>query len=135
MAFPGGRLENYDENLYRTALREAQEEIGIKATDVKIMGQLTEIFIAPSNFYAQPVVGFIPYKPDFYPDPREVDTVFEVNIKEFLDPKNISKTTITVKELSFEVPCYVINDNIIWGATALMISELTAIIGNSGVFE
>ena len=135
MAFPGGRFENFDENLHRTALREAQEEIGIKATDVKIMGQLTEIFIAPSNFYAQPVVGFIPYKPDFYPDPREVDTVFEVNIKEFLDPKNISKTTIKVKELSFEVPCYVINGNIIWGATALMISELTAIIGNSGVFE
>lgn len=135
MAFPGGRFENSDENLIRTAVREAQEEIGIKASDVKIIGQLTEIYIAPSNFLAQPIVGYLPYKPDFYPDPREVDKIFEINLKEFLNTENISTTTIKIKDFSLEVPCYIIQNNIIWGATALMISELNYTIGNIGFFE
>jgi len=135
MAFPGGRFENSDENLIRTAVREAQEEIGIKASDVKVIGQLTEIYIAPSNFLALPIVGYLPYRPDFYPDPREVDKIFEINLKEFLNTDNISTTTIKIKDFSLEVPCYIIQNNIIWGATALMISELNYTIGNIGFFE
>ena len=128
MAFPGGREEKEDENLIRTALREAQEEVGVKAIDVKIIGQLTEIFIAPSNFYCLPVVGFMNYKPDFFPDAREVDAIFEVNLKELLDENIVSTQTVKTRGFEFETPCYIIQNRVVWGATAVMVAELLEII-------
>ncbi|MFN3850198.1 MAG: NUDIX hydrolase [Spirosomataceae bacterium] len=128
MAFPGGREEKEDENLIRTALREAQEEIGIKAIDVKILGQLTEIFIPPSNFFVLPVIGFVNYQPEFYPDAREVDEIFEIHLNEFLDEKNVQVRKVNVRGLLLETPCFVINERIIWGATAMMLAELVEIL-------
>ncbi len=132
MAFPGGRQERQDENLARTALREAQEEVGIKASDVTILGELTEIFIAPSNFFVQPVVGFLNYRPTFYPDPREVDAIYEVKLSDLMDETIIGQTTINVRELSLDVPCYDIESRKIWGATALMIAEFNQVVVNMG---
>ncbi len=82
MAFPGGRVELKDINIQKTALREAQEEIGIKASDVKLIDNITEIYIPPSNMLCQPVLGYLNYKPDFYPDEREVANIFEVSISD-----------------------------------------------------
>ena len=128
MAFAGGRHERTDENLTRTALREAQEEIGIKATDVEILGQLTELFIPPSNFFVLPVVGFMNYRPDFYPDPREVERVFEVPLLVLADDNILGTTTVQTKGYEFDAPFYGIEGHKIWGATALMIAELLAVI-------
>lgn len=128
MAFPGGRMERSDENLIRTALREAQEEIGIKLNDVEVLGQLTEQFIPPSNFFVQPVVGYMPHRPEFYPDAREVDKVIEVSIDEFLDPHIISLDDITVRGFKVSAPTYNVQGYKIWGATALMVAELLAVI-------
>ena len=86
MAFPGGRAEKEDENLIRTALREAQEEIGVRVSDVTILGKLTKLYIPPSNFYVQPVVGFMARRPDFFPDPREVDKVIEIALTDVQNP-------------------------------------------------
>ncbi len=133
MAFPGGRFENSDKNLIQTALREAQEEIGIKAADVVVLGQLSEIYIPPSNFLALPVVGYLPYRPDFYPDSREVDTVFEVNINEMKDDLIIGKMTIDVRGTAVNAPFYEIQNNKIWGATAVMISELLDVVASANV--
>ncbi len=129
MAFPGGRYEKTDENLIRTALREAQEEIGIKAADVQVLGKLTELFIPPSNFFVLPVVGKLPYKPDFYPDSREVEAVLEVSLDELLDEQVIGYTQLEVRGVSIETPFYDIQGHKVWGATAMMISELTTLIG------
>lgn len=129
MAFPGGRVEKEDENLVRTAMREAQEEIGVRLTDIKIIGQLTKLYIPPSNFYVQPVVGYMNFKPDFYPDPREVDKVFEVSLEEICDPKILGRKILNVKGLEVETPYYDIQNNTVWGATAMMISELLEVIG------
>lgn len=128
MAFPGGRYEKTDENLIRTALREAQEEIGIKASDVQILGKLTELFIPPSNFYVLPVVGKLAYKPDFYPDPREVEAVLEVNLEELMDENNVGFTELDVRGITIEAPFYDIQGHKVWGATAMMISELLTVI-------
>lgn len=128
MAFPGGRYEKTDENLIRTALREAQEEIGIKASDVQILGKLTELFIPPSNFYVLPVVGKLPYKPDFYPDPREVEAVLEVNLEELMDESIVGFTELDVRGITIEAPFYDIQGHKVWGATAMMISELLTVI-------
>ncbi len=128
MAFPGGRMERTDENLTRTALREAQEEIGIRASDVQVLGHLTELYIPPSNFYVLPVVGILPYKPEFYPDPREVDQVVEVRLDELMDDAIIGRSFIEVRGASIDAPHYQIQGFKVWGATAMMISELLTVI-------
>ncbi|GAB2773135.1 CoA pyrophosphatase [Rhabdobacter roseus] len=128
MAFPGGRYERTDESLIRTALREAQEEIGIRLTDVKVLGQLTELFIPPSNFYVLPVVATMPYRPDFYPDPREVEQVLEVKFREMSDKSIIGESEIQVRGVPIQAPHYLVQSYKVWGATAMMISELIDVI-------
>lgn len=128
MAFPGGRAEKEDENLIRTAMREAQEEIGVRLTDVKILGQLTKLFIPPSNFYVQPVIGYLNHKPEFYPDPREVDKVVEIPLSEITNPEIISRKILNVRGVEVDAPFYNIQEHTVWGATAMMISELLTII-------
>ncbi|GAB3031389.1 NUDIX hydrolase [Spirosoma pulveris] len=128
MAFPGGRMERIDENLTRTALREAQEEVGIRVSDVKVLGLLTELYIPPSNFYVQPVVGVLPYRPDFYPDPREVEAVVEVDLDTLLDETIVGDSQIDVRGVLVDAPFYQIQGYRVWGATAMMISELLMVI-------
>ena len=128
MAFPGGRMERIDENLTRTALREAQEEVGIRVSDVEVLGLLTELFIPPSNFYVQPVVGVLPYRPEFYPDPREVEAIVEVPFETLLDETIIGDSQIDVRGVLVDAPFYQIQDHRVWGATAMMISELLMIM-------
>ena len=128
MAFPGGRMERTDESLVRTALREAQEEVGIRVSDVKVLGQLTELYIPPSNFFVLPVVGVLPYKPDFYPDPREVDRVVEVGLDELMDKTIIGENAVEVRGAIIDAPFYHIQEFKVWGATAMMISELLTVI-------
>ena len=128
MAFPGGRVERIDENLTRTALREAQEEVGIRVSDVKVLGLLTELYIPPSNFYVQPVVGLLPYRPDFYPDPREVEAVVEVELNTLLDETIVGDSQIEVRGVMIDAPFYQIQEYRVWGATAMMISELLMVL-------
>lgn len=128
VAFPGGRYEKTDENLTRTAIREAQEEIGIRATDVQIIGQLTELYIPPSNFLVLPVVGFMNKKPAFYPDPREVDTIFEISLDEIMNPSIISEELLNVRGVEVQAPIYAIQNHKVWGATAMMIAELLMLL-------
>lgn len=130
MAFPGGRSEFKDKNIQATALREAQEEIGIKAIDVKVISNLTELFIPPSNLYCQPVLGYMSYCPDFYPDEREVAGVFEVSVSEILDPSIVQIRTVEARGIKFETPCFIIQEQVVWGATALIIAELVEILRN-----
>ena len=128
MAFPGGRVEKEDENLIRTAMREAQEEIGVRLTDIEVIGQLTKLFIPPSNFYVQPVIGYMNHKPDFYPDAREVDKVIEITLEEIINPTIIGHKTLNVRGVEVDAPFYQIQEHTVWGATAMMISELLTII-------
>lgn len=133
VAFPGGRFENTDENLIRTALREAQEEIGLRLNDVKVVGVLTELFIPASNFYVLPVIATMPYRPDFYPDPREVEDIFEINLKEISDIEIIGSGDIQVRGEQVHAPHYMVQGYKIWGATAMMISELLTVLNAPGV--
>ena len=128
MAFPGGRAEREDENLIRTAMREAQEEIGVRLTDITVIGQLTKLFIPPSNFFVQPVVGYMNHRPDFYPDAKEVDKVVEISLQEINNPKIIGRKTLNVRGVEIDAPYYKIQENTVWGATAMMISELLEVI-------
>ena len=131
VAFPGGRYELSDENLTRTALREAQEEIGLRLTDVKVLGTLTELFIPPSNFFVLPVIGVIPYRPDFFPDAREVEDIFQIKLNDISDTSIIGSSNIQIRGEQVYAPHYEVHGYKIWGATAMMISELLTVINGS----
>lgn len=130
ISFPGGRYDDTDGNLFRTALRETEEEIGINRNLIQLLGKLTPLYIPVSNYMVYPFVGFIEKKPVFKIHPEEVKELLEVCIFDFLMNQNIGTASkyIKVKEQIMEVPCYNLNGKIIWGATAMIIAELSEIL-------
>ncbi len=129
IALPGGQADPGDMDLKHTALREAQEETGINPQKVEVVGQLTKLFIPPSGFDVYPFVGYTTEKPDFRPDHTETKAILEIKLKEFLTPSCRTVRTIhhrTGKEI--EVPCFFLHNKIVWGATAMILSELLTVI-------
>ena len=124
ISFPGGKFEKSDNNLKATALRETYEEIGIRTEDIQIEKQMTNTFIPPSNFLVSPFLGVINYTPTFIFN-HEVEKVIEVKLLDLLN-----ETSVTSKKLStsyrnnINVPYYKLNDYTVWGATAMMLSEI-----------
>ena len=128
MAFPGGGHERQDQTLVRTALREAQEEIGIKASDVHVLGALSGLYIPPSNYQVLPVVGYLPYQPEFFPDPREVADVIEVGLDPLSDVRIVGAKEMRVRDALIQAPFYLVNDRTVWGATAMILSEFLVVL-------
>ncbi|MCC3215607.1 MULTISPECIES: CoA pyrophosphatase [Flavobacteriales] len=128
VGFPGGRFELTDENLIQTALREAKEEIGVNSDEVKILGILTEIFIGPSDFNVLPVVGYVPYRPNFKPDSREVQQIFELKLEYFSAPNIIGCSEISIPGDLVTTPYYEVDNHKVWGATAKIIVELLTVL-------
>ncbi len=126
MGLPGGRYEEKDENTMQTALRETFEEIGIEPEKIKVIGRLTGLYIPPSNFHVDPYIGFLAEKPDYKIDTREVKNVVELKLSDFFSANAIQwkdfKTHGSEKLTS--APFYKIGETEIWGATAMIISEL-----------
>jgi 8-oxo-dGTP pyrophosphatase MutT (NUDIX family) len=125
ISFPGGGWEAHDTDIIQTALREAEEEIGLDRGLVTTIGQLTDLFIPPSNFLVTPVIGYATSRPEFIADPQEVESILEVPLDKLIDKRCIQEKSITIfPAINISVPCYYVNGHIIWGATAMMISEL-----------
>lgn len=124
ISFPGGKLEKVDSDLVETALRETHEEIGVPKEQVEVIGNLSELFIVASNFKVLPTVGVLKEKPEFIPDPIEVADVLQMPLSLFKESKKRK-----IKEMSFPPytiysPYYEVEGEIVWGATAMMLSEL-----------
>lgn len=130
ISFPGGKLEAFDKNLEQAAVRESNEELGILPSQVTILGELTQVYIPPSNFLVNPFVGFSEERPEFVPDNKEVTEVLEVPFSDILNPDNLSNVELNVRGSQIEVPAYTLNGHVVWGATAMMLSELTSLIQN-----
>lgn len=125
VGFPGGRVENYDKNLMHTALRETEEEVGVPKAEVRVVKKLTKLYIPPSNFWVHPYVGLIDKTPKLIPQESEVEKILEVDLEDFLDEKNlISQELSTSYAKNIQVPAFSLNGHIVWGATAMMLSEL-----------
>ncbi len=125
ISFPGGKIDPTDESLEHTALRETFEEIGIEKQDIKIIRPFTETYIPPSNFMVYPFLGYCESEPVFKPDSREVSTIIELSIEDFLDPKMVLiKKINTSYTADIEVPIFKIDEHLVWGATAMILSEL-----------
>ncbi len=129
MALPGGKMEEADENVIQTALREAEEEIGVDRQEVRVLGKLSDLYIPVSNFLVSPIVGFVEERPGFVPDPTEVYRVVPVDLDLLSDPltrKITQKTLGDAREM--DIPYFSIDGEIVWGATAMILSELMEIL-------
>lgn len=128
ISFPGGRYEKEDPTLEYTALREAQEEVNIDPASVQVLGTLSELYIPPSNFIVLPVVGYTDTVPDFIPDQTEVAEIIQADLSFLFDEEKRKNTTIQVRGYEIEAPYYDVKGHIVWGATAMILSELKTII-------
>lgn len=129
IALPGGTWEETDGDLLFTALREANEEVGVLSDEVEVLGPLTKLYIPPSNFMVQPYVGVSKRRPDFVPDPSEVAELIEAPLGHFRDSRYAVQSKIKHSTgVMFDVPSFDIFGHVVWGATAMMLSELTFIL-------
>lgn len=130
VSFPGGKWEKEDKTLADTALREANEEMGIIPENVELLGNLSKLYIPPSNFEVHSYVGFTNERPYFIANDVEVERIIETEVGILLKPSTFTKKDINHRNGSLvNVPCYYFDNNLIWGATAMLISELTMVIG------
>jgi 8-oxo-dGTP pyrophosphatase MutT (NUDIX family) len=125
IAFPGGKVEHDDINLQHTALRETQEEIGIPSNAINVVRSFTEVYIPPSNFMVYPFLGYSTNELKFTLQEDEVAGIIEFPLVDFLDDTILtSKTMKTSYAGSIDVPGFQVNEHFIWGATAMILSEL-----------
>ena len=131
IALPGGKVEETDRDIFHTALREANEEIGIIMDDVEVLGKLTNMYIPVSNFMVTPVIGIVDYSPDFIPDQREVAEIIDLKISNLTEIEQLSINKVRLTNgLKMEVPTFELNDKIVWGATAVILNELRHVLRN-----
>lgn len=125
IGFPGGKFQPNDVSLEKTAIRETSEEIGIPEQSIEIIKQLTEVYIPPSNFYVQPFLGIIKDTPTFNKQDDEVEEIIQVLLNHLFNEVNVINTSVeTSYKVKVEVPAYKLNGHIVWGATAMMLSEI-----------
>ena len=128
VSFPGGRAEKGDSTPIDTALREASEEVNIDPAAVEVLGTLSEMYIPPSNYLVLPVVGFTAQPPDFVPETVEVAEIIESDLGFLFDQSRQKKTVLTIRGTEIEAPYYDVQGKIVWGATAMILSELRHVI-------
>jgi len=128
ISFPGGRQDKKDKNLLATALREAEEEMGIKKKDVRILGELDDAFTVSSDFCITPFVAFIPHPYPFKINSQEIEEVLTVPFSAFED-QNRFRQELRIKD-GKPLPVYFFQheDHTIWGATARILKQLVELI-------
>ena len=129
VGFPGGKYEQEDEDLIFTALRETHEEIGINPKTIEIVKSFTKLYIPPSNFLVHPFLGISKVELIFVADPVEVAAVIELPLSVFLSEDTVVNSDVkTSYSSSSAVPAFKIQDHIVWGATAMILSELKEVL-------
>jgi len=125
VALPGGKMEPEDPDVVFTALREAEEEIGIDSGKVEVLGRLSDLYIPASNFLVSPVIGFLEDSPRFLPEQKEVSKIIPTEVKTLIQPGIQKKTILQLdSSLNLDTPFFDIDGEVVWGATAMILSEL-----------
>jgi 8-oxo-dGTP pyrophosphatase MutT (NUDIX family) len=122
ISFPGGRRDAEDPDLATTALREAEEEIGLPRGDVELIGELPSVSTFATGYVIHPFVGLIPGSAEWSPSAREVDAVLELPLQALRDGR--TRTRLERRGIRFETDAYVVAEHLIWGATARIIEQL-----------
>lgn len=130
ISFPGGKFEPSDKTLRNTALREAAEEVGVNRDNIHILGELTRLYIPVSNFLVHPFVAITDRRPHFVAQEEEVKNILEVPYHWFFIPeiKSVDPLQLSQQLILPQVPQFNIAGRIIWGATAMILSELKEVI-------
>lgn len=129
VGFPGGKMEGADPDLLHTALRETEEEVGVAATHIEVVRELSQLYIPPSNFQVQPYLGYLPQAMPFKPDPKEVQQLIEVPLERFMDNRVIKHRAMKTSYAEMiDVPVYELEGYSVWGATAMMLSEIRMLL-------
>lgn len=128
ISLPGGKVEDQDRNLEQTALREAQEEIGIDPAKVDLIGSLSQLYIPPSNFIVQPFVGFMSEEPLMKAEEKEVDQIIRVPLSFLMESKNIKAAKVSTTNGTFQVNAFHYEGHVIWGATSMILAEFADVL-------
>ena len=129
VGFPGGKVEDSDISLMHTALRETEEEIGVQQNYIEVIKTMTPIYIPPSNFIVHPFIGISKKTLQFQKQDDEVEAVIEVALSDVLNDDNVIETRVpTSYNVEVEVPAFLLNEHIVWGATAMMLSEIKVLL-------
>ena len=131
ISLTGGAREVADASFWDTALREASEELAINPQNVERLAALSPLYIPSSNFDIHPFVGYAAVRPAFVPDANEVAEVIEMPLQSLLDPSAKSEETWVRRGKEIRVPFYCYHQHVIWGATAMVLSELEVMLAGS----
>ncbi len=127
ISFPGGRQDDPDEDLRFTALREAEEEIGLPPSDVDLIGALPPVGTFVTNYKIHPFVGVIKPGHAWTPQPTEVEVILELSLAQLTGGFEMKR--LVRKGVPFRTPTYTVNGNLIWGATARIVQHLLERVG------
>jgi 8-oxo-dGTP pyrophosphatase MutT (NUDIX family) len=128
ISLPGGKAEP-GENMIETALREAEEEIGLDSSSVTVVGALSDFFVIPSNFLVTPVVAVSTFIPEFHPDPREVARILNCDLGSLLHTEAIrSKEILAAGRFRMMAPHFDFEGEVVWGATAMILNEFRELL-------
>jgi len=128
ISLPGGAREPEDHSLLETALRETREELGIRTDQLQLLGPLTSLYIPPSNYCIHPYVAYADVRPDFNPEPTEVEELLEMSLNHLLDPITREEEDWHLRGRPVVVPFYRLGEHKIWGATAMVLSEFEVML-------
>jgi 8-oxo-dGTP pyrophosphatase MutT (NUDIX family) len=131
MAFPGGKPDPTDPHLEFTARRESLEEIGIPIDQGQHLKTLSKVWIPVSGFEVSPYVFLHEQAPLLQPDPREVQEIISVSVSDLLADSSLTSKNIEIPggQMLEAHPCFLLNNKIVWGATALMLNEVRMLLG------
>ena len=124
----GGKKDIGDVDLIQTARRETKEEIGVSNTNISIIGSMSKLDIEASNHVVLPVIGFMDRKPIFTPHPCEVAEIIEISLVDLFKDNVVKEKKLQIGGVTMRAPYYDVDDRCIWGATAMIINELIALI-------
>ena len=131
ISLPGGAVDPGDSSIAQTALREACEEIGICGDSIRMLGRLTPIYIAPSDFCIEPYVAYLPFKPVYELQQAEVAEVLEVPISHFMGNVNKAVEDWLLHDPPMRVPYFNVFGHKVWGATAMVLAEFAALVSDT----
>ena len=127
MSFPGGLIDN-GESVREAALREAFEEVGLEPATVRVVCSLSPLYITVSNYAVHPLAGIAKATPYLRPSAAEVARLLPVALTDLADPDNLRRGTRWRDQLHCDVPYFELRNERVWGATAMVLAELLAML-------